>query len=110
MLKVSVRGWTFFMPGARPEHILRGVKFLERKIRGMKYYCQNLRGGEIFLPISPYIFDFADKFCPIFPMLGHVVLIKIKRRQYCIPFLAKTVCFRPICYHDQKENHMLCLI
>ena len=99
-----------FYAGCPPGAYFKGCEIFGEKNKGYEILLPKFKGVEIFFPISPYIFDFADKLCPIFPILGHVVLIKIKRRQYCIPFLAKTVCFRPICYHDQKENHMLCLI
>ena len=49
------------MPGTRPECILRGVKLLEKKIRGMKFYCQNLRGVKLFSPICSYNSDFPLK-------------------------------------------------
>ena len=42
------RGRSFFQPGTRLEHFLRGLKIFEENLRGLKKMSKNLRGLKLF--------------------------------------------------------------
>ena len=47
-----LRGRSFFQPGTRLEHFLRGLKFFSRNLRGLKKIPKNLRGLKIFASLA----------------------------------------------------------
>ena len=44
----KVRGVSFFRPGTRSEHFLRGLKFFGENLRGLKKWLKILRGLKIY--------------------------------------------------------------
>ena len=45
---IGVRGVSFFQPGTRSEHFLRGLKFFGENLRGLKKWLKILRGLKIY--------------------------------------------------------------
>ena len=45
---IYFRGVSFFRPGTRSKHFLRGLKFLRENLRGLKKWLKILRGLKIY--------------------------------------------------------------